>query len=148
MATGDRASAGVQEPDLSRREESMGQLFKELSDDLSTLMRQELALAQAEMTQKGKRAGVGIGMLGAGGLLGFVGLLALTATIIALLATTIKVWVAALIVTAVYFIAAGALALVGKNQVTQAVPPVPNQTTETLKEDVQWAKTQLPSGKK
>jgi uncharacterized membrane protein YqjE len=148
MASGESAGAGVRDPDLARREESMGQLFKDLSDDLSTLMRQELALAQAEMTQKGKKAGLGIGLLGVGGLLGVVGLLALTATIIALLATTMQVWVAALIVTAVYFILAGALALVGKNRVAEAVPPLPEQTTATLKEDAQWAKTQLPSGKK
>jgi hypothetical protein len=148
MASGESAGAGVRDPELARREETMGQLFKDLSDDLSTLMRQELALAQAEMTQKGRQAGLGIGMLGAGGLLGFVGLLALSTAIIALLATTMKVWVAALIVTVVYFILAASLALVGKNRVGEAVPPLPEQTTDSLKEDVQWAKTQLPSGRK
>jgi uncharacterized membrane protein YqjE len=148
MATGESPTTGLAEPDLRRREESMGELFKELSDDLSTLMRQELALAQAEMTEKGKQAGIGIGMLGGAGLLGFVALLAFTTTVIALLSTTMRVWIAALIVTVLYALIAGGLALVGKNQVAEAVPPVPEQTTETLKEDAQWAKTQLPSGRK
>jgi hypothetical protein len=68
--------------------------------------------------------------------------------VIALLSTTMRVWIAALIVTVLYALIAGGLALVGKNQVAEAVPPVPEQTTETLKEDAQWAKTQLPSGRK
>ena len=146
MASGESPTTGLSEPDLARREESMGQLFKELSNDLSTLMRQELALAQAEMTEKGKQAGIGIGMLGGAGIVGFVAFLALTATLIALLATTMKVWVAALIITGAYLIIAALLALIGRNRVSQATPPQPEQTTETLKEDVQWAKTRLPSG--
>lgn len=67
---------------------------------------------------------------------------------IALLATAMKVWIAALIVTGAYVAIAGILALIGKQRVSEATPPVPEQTTETLKEDVQWAKTQLPSGRK
>jgi nucleoside permease NupC len=126
-----------------RTEESMGQLVKELSDDLSTLIRQELALARAEMTMKGKQAGLGIGLLSGAGLIGFVALLALTTTVIAVLATTMKVWIAALIVTVVLALIAGALALIGKNRVAEAAPPAPEQTTQTLKEDVQWAKTRL-----
>ncbi len=147
MAT-EPSGAVVREPDLSRRDESMGELFKELSGDLSTLMRQELALAQAEMTEKGKKAGLGIGMLGAAGIVAFVTYMAFTAALIALLSTAMRVWIAALIVTVVYAAIAGGLALIGKNRVSQATPPVPEQTTETLKEDVQWAKTQMPSGKK
>jgi uncharacterized membrane protein YqjE len=140
--------AAVHEPDRSRRDESMGELFKELSDDLSTLVRQELRLAQAEMTEKGKKAGLGVGMFGGAGLVGFLALQGLTACLIALLATGMKVWVAALIITVVYAIVAGVLALMGKRKVSEATPVAPEQTTETLKEDVQWAKTQLPSGKK
>lgn len=133
----------LQEPgDL--REQGMGELFKHLSDDLSTLVRQELKLAQAEMTDKGKKAGVGAGMLGGAGLVGVLALAALTTFFIALLATAMVVWLAALIVTVVYAAAAGALALFGKNRVSEATPPVPEQTVETVKEDVQWAKTQLP----
>ena len=122
----------------------MSELFKHLSDDLSTLVRQELKLAQAEMTDKGKKAGIGAGMLGGAGLVGVLALATLTTFFIALLATAMAVWLAALIVTVMYAAAAGALALIGKNRVSEATPPVPDQTVETVKEDVQWAKTQLP----
>jgi uncharacterized membrane protein YqjE len=149
MATGEtppQTALPGRDPNL--REESMGTLFKQLSDDLSTLVRQELRLAQAEMTEKGKKAGLGVGMFGGAGLVTFLALQALTACLVALLATAMDVWIAALIITVVYAAAAGVLALSGKKQVSEATPPVPEQTKETLKEDVQWAKTQLPSGKK
>ena len=126
----------------------MGELFKHLSDDLSTLVRQELRLAQAEMTQKGKRAGIGAGMFGGAGLIGVMALGTLSACLVAALAEALDVWLAALIVTVVYAVVAGILALRGKDRIQQATPPVPEQTVETVKEDVQWAKTQLPSGSK
>lgn len=149
MATGETPSrAELHEPARGRRDESLGELLKELSDDLSTLVRQELRLAQAEMTEKGKKAGLGLGMFSGAGLVAFLALQGLTACVIALLATTMKVWLAALIITVVYVLVAGGLALIGKRKVSEATPPVPDQTTETLKEDVQWAKTQMPSGKK
>jgi uncharacterized membrane protein YqjE len=130
--------------DPALREQHMGELFKHLSDDLSTLVRQELKLAQAEMTEKGKRAGLGVGLFGAAGLLALLALASLTAFLIAVLATGMKVWLAALVVTVLYAALAAALALVAKNRVSEATPPVPEQTIETVKEDVQWAKTQLP----
>ncbi len=136
------------EPDSSLREQSMGELFKELSNELSTLVRQELQLAQAEMTEKGKKAGIGAGMFGGAGITALLALGTLTACVIAALAKGMDVWLAALIVTLVYAAVAGALALTGKKRVTEATPPVPEQTVETVKEDVQWAKTQLPSGSK
>jgi uncharacterized membrane protein YqjE len=126
----------------------MGALFKQLSDELSTLVRQELRLAQAEMTEKGKKAGLGIGMYGGAGVVTFLALQTLTACLVALLATAMDVWIAALIITVVYAAGAGVLALTGKKHVSETTPPVPEQTVETLKEDVQWAKTQLPSAKK
>jgi uncharacterized membrane protein YqjE len=126
----------------------MGELFKQLSDDLSTLVRQELKLAQVEMTEKGKRAGMGVGMFGGAGIVALLALGTLTACLVAALATGMEVWLAALIVTVVYGALAGGLALMGKNRVTEATPPVPEQTVESVKEDVQWAKTQLPSGSK
>jgi uncharacterized membrane protein YqjE len=140
MATQDR------EPGL--REQPMGELFKKLSNDLSTLVRQELKLAQVEMTEKGKQAGIGLGMFGGAGLLGLLAALTLTTCVVAALSTQMKVWIAALIVTVVYGAVAGVLALQGKNRVAEATPPVPEQTVETVKEDVQWAKTQMPSGSK
>lgn len=138
----------VHGPDPRLREQSMGELFKQLSDDMSTLVRQELALARAEMTEKGKRAGVGAGMFGGAGFLGVMAFATLTACIIAALAKGMDVWLAALIVTVVYAAGAGVLALRGKERIQTASPPVPEQTVETVKEDVQWAKTQLPSGSK
>ena len=126
----------------------MGELFKELSSDLSTLVRQELQLARAEMTEKGKQAGFGVGMFGGAGIVGLLAAGTLSACVIAALALAMSVWLAALIVTVVYLAVAGVLALVAKKRVSRATPPVPEQTVETVKEDVQWAKTQLPSGSK
>jgi uncharacterized membrane protein YqjE len=138
--------ASIDEPDPRLRESSMGELFKQLSDDLSTLVRQELRLAQVEMAEKGKRAGLGAGMFGGAGIAALFALGTLTAFLIALLAEAMDVWLAALIVTILYSAVAGLLALNGKQRFAQATPPVPEQTMETVKEDVQWAKTQLPSG--
>ena len=141
MATGTNPTGDL-------REQPLGELFKKLSDDLSTLVRQELKLAQAEMTEKGKKAGLGVGMFGAAGIIGLLALTTLTACFVALLATAMDVWIAALIVTVVYGAVAGVLAITGKQRVSEATPPVPEQTVETVKEDVQWAKTKLPSGSK
>jgi uncharacterized membrane protein YqjE len=149
MATGETPlPVGTRDSERDLREESMGALFKQLSDELSTLVRQELRLAQAEMTEKGKKAGVGIGMFGGAGVITFLALQTLTACLVALLSTAMDVWIAALIVTVVYAAGAGVLALTGKQRVSEATPAVPEQTADTLKEDVQWAKTQLPSGKR
>ena len=131
-------------PDPVLRDQHLGELFKQLSDDVSTLVRQELKLAQAEMTEKGKQAGLGVSLFGAAGLLALLALGSLTAFLIALLATGMKAWLAALLVTVVYGAVAGVLAFIGKKRVSEATPPVPEQTIETVKEDVQWAKTQLP----
>ena len=79
----------------------MGELFKQLSEDLSALVRQELRLAQAEMTEKGKRAGIGAGMFGGAGLIGVMALGTLSACLVAALAEAMDVWLAALIVTVV-----------------------------------------------
>src|SRR5581483_634032 len=100
------------------------------------------------MTEKGKKAGIGVGMFGAAGIVGMLALLTLTACLVAALATGVDVWLAALIVTVVYAAVAGGLALIAKKRVTEATPPVPEQTIDSVKEDVQWAKTQLPSGSK
>jgi hypothetical protein len=138
----------LQNTDNGMREQGMGELFKQLSDDLSTLVRQELKLAQAEMTEKGKKAGVGIGMFGGAGIVGLLALGALTTCLIAALSTGMEVWIAALIVTVVYAAAAGGLAMRGRDRVSEATPPLPEQTIETVKEDAQWAKTQLSSEKR
>jgi len=132
--------------DNGLREQPIGELFKQLSEDLSTLVRQELSLAQVELKEKGKQAGIGAGMFGAAGVVALLALGALTTCLIAALATGMELWLAALIVTVVYAALGGVLALKAKERVTEASPPLPEQTVETFKEDAQWAKTRLQSG--
>jgi uncharacterized membrane protein YqjE len=127
------------------REQSIGELFKQLSSETSTLIRQEMALARAELTEKGKRAGAGAGMLGGAGVAALLTLGTLTACIILVLSEFMDAWLAALIHTIVWAVVAAVLALQGRNKVQEATPPAP-QTVETLKEDVEWAKTRKPSG--
>jgi MFS family permease len=135
--------SGVNNNDL--RQEPIGDLLKRLSQETTQLVRQELELAKAEMTEKGKRAGIGAGMFGAAGVVGLLALGALTAFFIMLLDGALANWLSALIVAVVYGAIAGVLALRGKTKVQEATPPVPEQTVETVKEDVQWAKTRTRS---
>jgi uncharacterized membrane protein YqjE len=129
------------------RDRPVGDLLKQLSEDTATLVRKEVELARAEVTEKGKQAGIGAGMFGGAGVAALLALGSLTACLIALLATGMKVWIAALIVTVLWAAIAGVLALLGRGRVQEATPPV-EQTVETIKEDVQWAKTQKPSAGK
>jgi hypothetical protein len=122
-------------------EASVAELVKQLSEQSSRLARQEVELAKAELAYKGKRAGIGAGMFGGAGVFGFYGFGALVAAGVLVLATAITAWLAALIVAVVLGAIAGILALQGKNKVQEATPPVPEQATESVKEDVQWAKT-------
>jgi hypothetical protein len=121
------------------------ELMKTLADQTATLVRQEIDLAKAEVSEKGKKAGQGAGMFGGAGIVGFLALAALTAAAILGLATALPDWLAALIVGLVYAGVAGVLALQGRNKVQEAGPPLPEQTVETVKEDVEWAKTQKQS---
>ena len=123
------------------------ELLKQLSDQTTTLVRQEIELAKLEFRDKGKKAGMGAGMFGGAGVFGLYAVGALTATIILALATFLPAWVAALIVTVVYGAIAGVLALRGKAQVEEATPPVPEQAVETTKEDVRWVKTRAQSAR-
>ena len=132
----------------SQTEPSVAELVKQLSEQTSRLARQEVELAKAELAVKGKRAGVGAGMFGGAGLFGLYALGALTAAVILALATAVAGWLAALIVAAVYGAIAGVLALQGKNKVQAATPPVPEQATESVKEDVRWAKDRAQAGRK
>ena len=129
------------------RERPASELLKQLSDQTTTLVRQEIELAKLELQEKGKKAGIGAGMFGAAGVLGLYAVGALTATIILGLATFLPGWVAALIVTVIYAAIAGVLALRGKAQVKEATPPVPEQAVETTKEDVRWVKTRAQSAR-
>ena len=128
------------------RDRPIGELMKQLAQETTTLVRQEIELAKAEVTEKGKKAGVGFGMWGGAGVVGLLALGALTAFFILALDGAMPNWAAALVVAAVYGVIAAALYLKGKAKVEEAGPPVPEQTKETLKEDVQWAKTQTRSG--
>ena len=133
---------------MATSEPSIAELVKQLSEQTSRLAHQEVELAKAELAVKGKRAGQGAGMFGGAGLFGLYALGALTAAAILALATAVAGWLAALIVAVVYGAIAGVLALTGKNKVSAATPPVPEQATESVKEDVQWAKTRAQQGRR
>lgn len=128
-----------------KRSESTAELVKELSREVSQLVREEIALAKAEMTQKGKKAGIGAGMLSGAAVLGLAAVGGSMATLILLLDLVMPAWLAALIVTVVYGAAGAALAMRGKERITEAAPPAPEQTIESVKEDVQWAKSHATS---
>ncbi|MEU1602752.1 phage holin family protein [Micromonospora matsumotoense] len=117
-------------------EPSTAELVQRATEQVSRLVRDELALARAELTQKGRHAGIGIGLFGGGGALALYGLGALVAAAILLLALVLPAWAAALIVAVVLFLIAGVLALVGKKQVSQAVPPMPEATVRSVRADV------------
>jgi hypothetical protein len=127
---------------------STGELVSRLSEQVSTLVKDELALARAEMTEKGKRAGKGAGLLGGGGVLALYGVGLLLATIVALLDLAWPTWVAALVVTVVVFAVAGVLALLGRNQVKQATPPVPERAKESVAADVDTEKAAVKEGRR
>jgi uncharacterized membrane protein YqjE len=126
--------------DQDPRERGIGELVKELAGQTSTLVRQEIRLAQAEVTEKGKLAGKGAGMLGGAAVAALLGLGALTALLIVALDAAMPLWLAALIVTVLWLIVAAVLAAAGRTALQSATPPAP-QTVETVKEDIQWAKT-------
>ena len=130
------------------RDRPTAELLKELSDQSTTLIKQEVDLAKAELQQKGKQAGMGAGMFGGAGLFGIGAFAALTTALIAGLATAMDTWLAALIVAVVYGAVAGVLAMQGKNKVQEAAPPVPEEAMESVKEDVEWAKTRARSGRR
>jgi uncharacterized membrane protein YqjE len=129
------------------REQSTGDLLKQLSDHTTTLVKQEIDLAKAELAEKGKKAGAGAGMFGGAGLFALFAFAAVTTCIIAALESPLSLWLAALIVAVVYAAIAGVLALQGRNKVREAGPPVPEQAIESSKEDLEWAKTRAKSGR-
>ena len=133
-------------PDNELTDRSTGELLKQLSTETTTLVKQEIELLKAELAAKAKPAGIGAGMFGAAGLFGLGAFLALTAFFIALLDGAVPIWAAALIVAAVYAAVAGALALSGRQKVREATPVAPEKTIDSVKEDVQWAKTRTRSG--
>lgn len=129
-------------------ERSAADLLKQLSEQTATLVRQELELAKVELTAKGKQAGIGAGMFGAAGMLGLYALGALTAAVILALSLAMSGWLAALIVAVAYGAVAGTLALSGKGRVQRGVPPTPQQTVQTVKEDVQYTRERVREGRR
>jgi hypothetical protein len=138
----------VTEQDAGLRERSIGELFSKLSNETSTLIRQEMELARAELSEKGKEAGKGAGLFGGAGAVGLLGAGALTAGLILLLDLAIAAWLAAIIVGLVYVAVAAVLGLKGRDKIQAATPPVPEQTVDTVKEDVEWAKTRARSAQR
>jgi uncharacterized membrane protein YqjE len=132
---------------MADSERPVGELMRELSVQTSALVHKELELAKLELAEKGKQAGIGAGMFGGAGVVGLYAAGALTACLVLALATAVTGWLAALIVAVVYGAVAGGLALIGRAKVEQAVPPVPEQATESVKEDVQWTKTRAQQGR-
>ena len=128
-----------QELDLARAEAARA------GDAVVSLAKQELRLAKAEMKEKGRKAGPGIGMIGVAAGIGLLAAGALTACLILVLDEAVATWLAALLVGLAYAGLAGVLFLMGKERVQQAGPFLPEQTIETVKEDIEWAKTQVGS---
>lgn len=121
-------------------QEPIGDLVKQLSEQTSTLVRKELQLAQLELQEKGKRAGIGAGLFGGAGLIALFGAGTLIAAIVMLLATAVDAWLAGLIVAVVLLAIAGVAALMGKKQVEQATPPTPEQAIQSTRRDVEEIK--------
>ena len=132
-ATRATAPPSVQEP-------STGELISDLTTQISRLVRDEARLAQAEVTHKAKRLGVGAGLFGGAGLFAFFGLAALITMVILLLAMVLPAWLAALIVAVALFAIAGVLALVGKKDVQKGSPPIPTEAIASTKADIQTVK--------
>jgi len=122
------------------RDHGMGDLVKELSSQVSTLVRQEVELAKAEVGEKGKKAGAGAGMFGGAGVAGLLMLASLTAFAILVLQIFLPDWAAALIVTAVWGAVAAYLASKGRQKLQELGTPVPEKSIDSVKEDLQWAK--------
>jgi MFS family permease len=125
---------------------SVGELTKELSRDVSELVQKELMLAKSEMAAKARRLGIGVGLISAGAGFGLMMLGALTAAAIMALDIAVADWAAAVIVAAILGITTAILVAAGLKSVRRATPPAPTTTVESVKEDVEWVKTQAKSG--
>ncbi len=130
----------MNDPSRTPADEPVGALVHRLSEQIPELVRSELRLAQAELTAKGKRAGLGVGMFSAAGLLAFLGVATLVATAVLALNLALPAWAAALIVAVALFVAAVVAAMVGKKEVQEATPPAPERTIASVKEDVATVK--------
>jgi uncharacterized membrane protein YqjE len=134
----ERSSGATQPP--AGQEPSTGELVRQLSEQVSVLVRDELKLARLEMTGKGKQAGLGVGLLGAGGLIGLYAAACLLVCVVIALSGAVTAWLAALIVGVVLLAVSAAAALLGKGRLQKATPPIPDQAVGSLKADVEEIK--------
>lgn len=125
---------------LTAEERSTGELVKQVAEHVSVLARDDLKLAQLEMTRKGKQAGFGAGLLGGGGIVALYGVGCLIACVIIAVSGAVAAWLAALIVGAALLAVAGIAALLGKGRLQKATPPVPQETVASIKTDVEEIK--------
>jgi MFS family permease len=123
-------------PDVDVTDSSIGELVQRLSQQTAALVRQEMQLAQAELKEKGKRAGIGAGMFGVAGVVALAALGALVAALILVIGELVAMWISAFIVTGVLALTAGVMALMGKKQVAEATPPKPEAAIESVQADV------------
>jgi uncharacterized membrane protein YqjE len=127
-------------PEGQTQDQTLGALVHQLTQQVPELIRSELRLAQAEVAQKGKRAGVGIGMFSVAGLLAFFAFGSIVATAILALSLVVDAWLAALVVALVLLAGAAVAGVVGKNKVAEAGPPAPERAIQGLKEDIATVK--------
>jgi MFS family permease len=142
-----RSTRRMDEQRTQLEDRPLAELVKQLSDQSTTLVRQEIELAKAEMTAKGKQVGIGAGAFGGAGVIGLYAVGAITACLILALSTAVAGWLAALIVGIVYAVIAGVLALIGKKKTQAGAPPVPERAISSTKEDVEWAKTRAKTAR-
>ena len=133
-------NANSKSENLAAQDQSTGDLIRQLSEQVSRLVRDELKVAQLEMTRKGKQAGLGIGMLGGSGLIALYGVACLLAGAVIALSAVVAAWLAALIAGAALLAISAAAALLGKGRLQKAAPPVPEQTVGSVKADVEEIK--------
>jgi hypothetical protein len=129
--------AGDPVQSVPSQERPVGDLVRQLTEQVSVLVRDEIRLAQLELTRKGKQAGIGAGLMGGGGLVALYAAGCLIAGAIAALSLVLAVWAAALIVGGLLLIVAGILALAGRSSLRKATPPMPEEAAESIKADVQ-----------
>jgi membrane protein len=124
----------------ANEDKPIGELVRQLSEQSSTLIRQELRLATAELQEKGKHAGAGAGMFGGAGVIALYGVGALVAAAVIGLGTLLEPWLAAVIVGVVLLAVAGVVALLGKKQVEQATPAKPERAMDSVQQDINTVK--------
>jgi uncharacterized membrane protein YqjE len=124
-------------------QQATGELVRQATEQMSRLVRDELRLARAELAEKGKQGGIGVGMLGGAGIVALYGVGALLAAAVLGLAVVLPGWLAAVIVGVVLLAVAGVLALVGRQRVRRGVPPVPSRAINNIKTDVDEVKDRV-----